>query len=189
MGRRRFVSPPYACLPTALHRVVLRATPHHQRTTTLTKPPITVYSQAFFDFNYPDLSRWTKTIPNAARSCFITFGPGLSYFACAQGNGSVWAGVSSELTDKVQKAYDTPSTAALGMDGAWFVMWPDGYFTWKFYGNYGALDKILTEAAPRSVAVSIPNCAKRVGTDVQSSTLPSRHTTRNTISCPSRTEP
>jgi hypothetical protein len=34
-------------------------------------------------------------------------------------------------------------------------MWPDGYYSWKFYGNYTGLDKILNEAAPRSVAVSV----------------------------------
>jgi hypothetical protein len=93
-------------------------------------------------------------VPNAPRACFITFGTGLSYFGCAQGRGSVWAGVSSELTDKVQKAFDTPCCAALGMGEAWFVMWPDGYYAWKFYGNYAGLDKILNEAAPRTVSVS-----------------------------------
>lgn len=113
-----------------------------------------VYSQTYFDFNYPDLAAWTKRIPNAPRACFVTFGPGLSYFGCAQGHGSVWAGVSSELTDKVQKAYDTPSSAALGVNSAWFVMWPDGYFAWKFYGAYEGLDKELKGAEPRSVAVS-----------------------------------
>jgi len=110
------------------------------------------YSQTYFDLNYPDLSRWTKMIPNAARSCFVTFGPGLSYFACSPGHGSTWAGVSSELTDKVQKAFDTPSCVALGAKGSWFVSWPDGYYSWKFYGCYSGLDKILNEAAPRTVS-------------------------------------
>lgn len=112
-----------------------------------------VFSESLFEINYPDLSRWTKTIPNAPSACFVTFGPGLSYFACAPGHGSTWAGVSSDLTDKVQKAFDTPSCVSLGMNQAWFVMWPDGYYAWKFYGKYGGLDKILTEAAPRSVSV------------------------------------
>lgn len=42
------------------------------------------------------------------------------------------------------------------MDNAWFVMWPDGYYSWKFYGGYGGLDRILTDAEPRSVSVSLP---------------------------------
>lgn len=116
--------------------------------------PVPVYSQTYFDFNYPDLSRWTKTIPHAPRACFITFGTGLSYFACAPGHGSTWAGISSELMDKVQKAFDTPSCVALGMNEAWCVLWPDGSISWKLYGNYGGLDEILTKAIPGSVSVS-----------------------------------
>ncbi|KAF1975474.1 hypothetical protein BU23DRAFT_552431 [Bimuria novae-zelandiae CBS 107.79] len=111
-----------------------------------------LYSQNVFDINYPDLSRWTKTIPNAPRSCYVTFGQGYSYFASAPGRGSVWAAIPSELSDKVQKAYDTPCCVALGMNNAWFVLWPDGYYSWKFYGGYNGLDKILTEAEPRSVS-------------------------------------
>ena len=86
----------------------------------------------------------------------MTFGPGLTYFACAPGMGSLWSGVPSDLTDKVMKAYDTPNQVALGVSSAWFVMWPDGYYSWKFYGGYSSLDKILDAAEPRSVAVS-PN--------------------------------
>ncbi|KAF2787561.1 hypothetical protein K505DRAFT_316474 [Melanomma pulvis-pyrius CBS 109.77] len=110
------------------------------------------YSQTTFDLNYPDLSRWTKTIPNAPRACFVTFGPNLSFFASARGHGSIWAGIPSDLSDKVQKAYDTPNCVSLGMNKAWFVMWPDGYYSWKFYGSYGGLDRILTDAEPRTVS-------------------------------------
>ena len=70
--------------------------------------------------------------------------------------GSIWSGVPGDLTDKVMKAYDTPNQVALGVNNAWFVMWPDGYYSWKFYGGYSSLDKILDAAEPRSVAVS-PN--------------------------------
>jgi hypothetical protein len=55
----------------------------------------------------------------------------------------------------VHKAYDTPCQASLGVKDAWFVMWPDGYFSWKFYGGYANLDKILDAAEPRSVSVSL----------------------------------
>ncbi|KAF2738423.1 hypothetical protein EJ04DRAFT_428937 [Polyplosphaeria fusca] len=110
------------------------------------------YSQIHFDINYPDLSRWTKTIPNGPRACHVVFGPGLSFFACAQGYGSIWAGVPGDLTDKVQKAYDTPTQVSLGVNNAWFVMWADGYYAWKFYGNYSGLDQILTTAEPRTVS-------------------------------------
>ncbi|KAF2192479.1 hypothetical protein K469DRAFT_800457 [Zopfia rhizophila CBS 207.26] len=110
------------------------------------------YSQTYFDINYPDLSRWMKTIPNAPKVCFITFGLGLSYYASAPGYGSIWAGIPTDLTDKIQKAFDTPCCVSLGMNNAWFVMWPDGYFSWKFYGAYGTLDKILDTAEPRSVS-------------------------------------
>ena len=58
--------------------------------------------------------------------------------------------------DKIQKAYDTPCCVALGRDNSWFVMWPDGYYAWKFYGHYSGLDKILTDAEPRTVSVSLP---------------------------------
>ncbi|KAF2467247.1 uncharacterized protein BDR25DRAFT_317004 [Lindgomyces ingoldianus] len=110
------------------------------------------YSQNTFDINYPDLSRWIKTIPNAPRQCVITFGPALSFFACAPGLGSIWAGIPGDLSDKVQKAFDTPCNVSLGMNNAWFVMWPDGYYAWKFYGGYATLDKILDAAEPRSVS-------------------------------------
>ncbi|KAF2007429.1 hypothetical protein P154DRAFT_119142 [Amniculicola lignicola CBS 123094] len=110
------------------------------------------YSQTYFDINYPDLSRWTTTIPAAARNVYVSFGPNLTYFACAPGRGSIWAGLPGELTDKIQKAFDTPCCVSLGMNDAWFVMWPDGYFVWKFYGKYAPLDAILNAAEPRSVS-------------------------------------
>ena len=112
-----------------------------------------VYSQNTFDQNYPSLSAWIKTIPNAPRAAYVTFGPNLSYFASAKGYGSIWAGVPSDLSDKVQKAYDTPNCVSLGLNNAWFVMWPDGYYSWKFYGSYKGLDDILKEAEPRTVSV------------------------------------
>ncbi|KAF2868048.1 hypothetical protein BDV95DRAFT_168786 [Massariosphaeria phaeospora] len=112
----------------------------------------TFYSQTHFDINYPDLAQWTKRIPSAPRACFVTFGEGLSYFAAAPGHGSIWAGIPSDLSDKVQKAFDTPCCVALGKKNAWFVLWPDGYYSWKFYGHYAGLDTILTDAEPRSVS-------------------------------------
>jgi hypothetical protein len=110
--------------------------------------------QTYFEMNYVDLSRWTKTLPNASKSCFVTFGLNLSYFASAPGHGSIWAGIPSDLEDKVRKAFDTPCCVSLGAHNAWFVLWPDGNFAWKFHGNYSALNKILTEAAPGSISVS-----------------------------------
>jgi hypothetical protein len=120
--------------------------------TTLT---LAVYSQTHFETNYAELVRWTKTMPHAPRSCFVTFGQNLSYFACATGYGSVWAGIPSELEDKLRKTFDTPSCVALGSKNAWAVIYPDGFIAWKFYGHYSALDKILKEAVPRSVAVRL----------------------------------
>jgi hypothetical protein len=55
----------------------------------------------------------------------------------------------------VRKVFDTPLCVGLGKHNAWVVLYPDGYIEWKFYGHYSALDKILKEAAPRSVAVSL----------------------------------
>lgn len=150
LERKRYVS----CSRLHAFSLVAPFVRTRNETNVLIKRAPAVYSQSYFDFNYPDLSRWTKTVPNAARVCFVTFGTGLSYFACAPGHGSVWAGVPSELTDKVQKAFDTPCCVSLGMDQAWFVLWPDGYCSWKFHGHYGELDKILNEAAPRTVSVS-----------------------------------
>lgn len=109
------------------------------------------YSQFFFDTNYPDLSNWLKTIPNASRDAFITFGPGLAYFACAPRYGSIWAGIPIDMSAEVQRAYETPNLVSLGMNGAWFVMWPDGHYAWKFYGSYSALDKILNAAEENSI--------------------------------------
>ncbi|KAF1842372.1 uncharacterized protein K460DRAFT_370340 [Cucurbitaria berberidis CBS 394.84] len=110
------------------------------------------YSQTYFDVNYADLARWTKSFPNAPRLCFVTFGQNLSYFASAPGHGSIWGGIPSELEDKVRKAFDTPCCVALGQKNAWLVLYPDGYIAWKFYGHYSALDKILKDAAPQSVS-------------------------------------
>ncbi|OCK81684.1 hypothetical protein K432DRAFT_294944 [Lepidopterella palustris CBS 459.81] len=109
------------------------------------------YTQTHFDMTYPDLSAWTKSIPAAPSTVFVVFGPGMTYFACAPGYGSIWSGIPIDLKDKVQKAFDTPCQVALGVKSAWFVMWPDGYYAWKFYGGYGELDKILDAAEPRSV--------------------------------------
>lgn len=95
-------------------------------------------------------------MPGGPRLTFVTFGPNLSYFACAPGQGAIWGGIPSELEDKVRKAFDTPSCVGLGKHDAWVVVYPDGYIAWKFYGHYTGLDKILTEAAPRSVEVGLP---------------------------------
>ncbi|KAH7079171.1 hypothetical protein BKA63DRAFT_507864 [Paraphoma chrysanthemicola] len=119
---------------------------------TLTGEDKLYHSQAHFEQTYADLARWTKSFPQAPRSCFVTFGQNLSYFACAPGRGSIWGGIPSELEDKVRKAIDTPLCVGLGKHNAWVVLYPDGYIAWKFYGHYSALDKILAEAAPRSVA-------------------------------------
>ncbi|KAJ4984296.1 hypothetical protein SVAN01_10201 [Stagonosporopsis vannaccii] len=110
------------------------------------------YSQTYFESTYSDLCRWTKTLPNASRSCFVTFGSGLSYFACAPGYGSIWAGIPSELENKIRKSLDTPCCVSLGAHNAWFVLWPDGDCAWNFNGHYNALDRILREATPRSVS-------------------------------------
>jgi hypothetical protein len=55
----------------------------------------------------------------------------------------------------VRKVFDTPLCVGLGKHNAWVVLYPDGYIEWKFYGHYSALDKILKETAPHSVAVSL----------------------------------
>lgn len=99
--------------------------------------------------------RWTKTLPNASSACFVTFGLNMSYFACAPGSGSIWAGIPSELEEKVRKSFETPSCVALGTNNAWFVLWPNGDCYWRLNGHYNGLDKVLSEAAPRSVSVSI----------------------------------
>lgn len=85
----------------------------------------------------------------------MTFGQNLIYFACAASQGSIWAGIPPELEDTVRKVVDTPMCVALGKHSAWLVLYPDGYIAWKFYGYYSALDKILREAAPCSIAVSV----------------------------------
>ncbi|KAF1830408.1 hypothetical protein BDW02DRAFT_101807 [Decorospora gaudefroyi] len=109
------------------------------------------YSQTYFDIHYPDLARWTKSIPGAARSCFVTFGQHLGYFACAPGHGSIWAGIPSELEDTVRKSFDAPSCVSLGMKDAWFVLYPDGRLAWNFHGHYSALNKILADVVAGSV--------------------------------------
>jgi hypothetical protein len=113
-----------------------------------------VYSQTYFDINYPDLAQWTKSFPNAARSCFVTFGQNLSYFACAPGHGSIRVGIPSDLEDTLRKSFDTPSCVSLGMKHAWFILYPDGRVAWIFHGHYSALNKILLGAAPGPVTVS-----------------------------------
>lgn len=195
-GRIRFVS--FVCTSkqtnetkhVELKIILTRRTGHH----TDTHPQ--VYSQTFFDTNYPDLSRWTKTVPNAPRSCYVTFGQGFSYFASAPGRGSVWAAIPTELSDKIQKAYDTPCCVALGVNNAWFVLWPDGYYSWKFYGDYAGLDEILRAAEPRSVSVSLRLlfvlCCEWVWVGIEadeSSISPSPPTTATTTSSPSATAP
>jgi hypothetical protein len=110
------------------------------------------YSQTYFENSYADLCRWTKALPTASSSCFVTFGLGLSYFASAPGQGSIWAGIPSELEDKVRKSYETPCCVSLGMHDSWFVSWPGGACSWKFNGCYIPLEKILGEATPGSVS-------------------------------------
>jgi len=148
-----------------------------------------VYSQTYFEITYPDLCRWTKTLPDASRNCFVTFGLSLSYFACAPGHGSIWAGIPSELEDKVRKSLDTPCCVSLGAYNAWFVLWPDGNCTWKFNGHYNALDRILNEAVPRSVAVSIAYASRNHTANDDDSMSLSLHTTSITTSLRSETSP
>jgi hypothetical protein len=80
----------------------------------------------------------------------------------------------------VRKAFDTPLCVGLGKHNAWVVLYPDGYIAWKFYNYYSALDKILKDATPRSIAVSpeIRSVARSL-TDLANSTLRSRPTTKS----------
>ena len=135
------------------------------------------------------MSHWIKTISVAPKACFVTFGLNLSYFACAPGHGSIWAGIPSELEDKLRKSFDTPCCVSLGVHNAWFMLWPDGTCTWKFNGHYSVLEKILTEAAPRSVSVSnaVQFRGRRTHGDI--STSLSHRTTNNTTSSPFGTSP
>ncbi|USP82424.1 hypothetical protein yc1106_09698 [Curvularia clavata] len=109
------------------------------------------FSQTYFDVNYPDLARWSKSFSNAARSCFITFGQNFSYFACAQGRGSIWAGIPSDLEAKVRKSNETPTCVSLGAKNAWFLMYPDRRLAWDFHGHYSILNKIIVDAAPGAI--------------------------------------
>lgn len=140
---------------TAKIRSVWSSQPRRTTTSVALSLTLPVYSQVFFEVNYPDLASWLQTIPNAPRDAFITFGPGLSYFACAPRYGSIWAGIPTDMSVEVQRAPETPSSVSLGMNGAWFVMWPDGHYAWKFYGSYPALDKILNAAEERSIEVCL----------------------------------
>ena len=97
-------------------------------------------------------------MPTASSSCFVTFGLGLSYFASAPGQGSIWAGIPSELEEKVRKSCETPCCVSLGMHDSWFVLWPGGNYLWKFNGCYIPLEKILGEATPGSVSVGYTFC-------------------------------
>lgn len=136
-----------------------------------------------------DLCQWTKTLPNASRICFVTFGLNMNYFACAPGHGSIWAGIPSELEDKVRKSFDTPCCVSLGAHNAWFILWPNGNCAWNFNGYYDALNRILNEAMPQSVTVSSSQIhLETVGTK-DNSTLPSRLTTSVTTSSRSKTTP
>jgi hypothetical protein len=56
----------------------------------------------------------------------------------------------------------------LGKHNAWVLLYADGHIAWKFHGHYSALDKILNEAVPRSVAVSsLLSASARIQTDDQ----------------------
>jgi len=110
------------------------------------------YSQTHFEACYADLAKWTKSMPNAPRLSFVTFGPNLSYFACAPGHGSIWAGIPSELEDKVRKnSSDTPSCVGLGKHNAWVVVYPSGHMSWNMQGHYTGLEQILKETTAGAV--------------------------------------
>jgi hypothetical protein len=90
----------------------------------------------------------------------MTFGQGLSYFACDIGQRSIppmiWAGLPPELEEKlVSRQPDTPLCVALGKHTAWVVLYSNGYIDWRFYGYYSGLDKILRDATHRPIAVSV----------------------------------
>ncbi|KAH3972476.1 hypothetical protein HBH70_001910 [Parastagonospora nodorum] len=110
------------------------------------------YTEKSFETTYPDLVRWMKGLSNAPRSCFVTFGQNLSYFACAADQGSIWGGIPSELEDTVRKVVDMPTFVCLGKHNAWLVLYPNGYIAWKFHGHYSALHTILNNTAPQSIA-------------------------------------
>ncbi|KAL5119535.1 hypothetical protein ACEQ8H_002600 [Pleosporales sp. CAS-2024a] len=110
------------------------------------------YTEKSFETTYPELVRWMKTLANAPRSCFVTFGPNLSYFACAADQGSIWDGIPPELEDTLRKVVDMPVFLCLGKHNAWLVLYPNGIIAWKFHGQYAALDKILKETPPLTIA-------------------------------------
>jgi hypothetical protein len=95
-----------------------------------------------------------KSFPNAARSSFVTFGQNFSYFACAPGHGSIWAGIPSDLENRVKKSLVTPTCVGIGMKDAWFVLFSNGDLACNLKGYYSGLNKILAEAAPGTVSVS-----------------------------------
>jgi hypothetical protein len=92
----------------------------------------------------------------------VTFGQNFSYFACAPGHGSIWAGIPSDLESRVKKSLVTPTCVGIGMKDAWFVLFSNGDLAWNLRGYYNSLNKILAEAAPGTVNVSTEDMSRLI---------------------------
>ena len=87
----------------------------------------------------------------------VTFGHGSSYYARSP-QAARWHDIPSDLENEIREKTvhsddSAPDSVALGKDGAWVAVWPDGTCNWNLGKNYIAVHKALREEGHKGISV------------------------------------
>ena len=109
------------------------------------------------DEAHPGLLEWLDARVSTPRR--VVFGPGLSYVAW-QPMGSHWIGDEApksvkELINSAHTLYTSIRLVALGVQGAYIIIWENGMMRWDLKDQYPALDDILSKCDGEDVSVRI----------------------------------
>ena len=88
----------------------------------------------------------------------VTFGPECSYYARSP-QAARWHDLPSDLDKeirgkKIHGDDGAPDSVALGKDGAWAAVWPDGTCTWNLVKDYVSVHNALRANEQKGIAVS-----------------------------------
>lgn len=106
-----------------------------------------------FEDSFPGLSKFLKKQPWS--KCKVTFGPedGEYFVACENGQ----AGWNVRVPDEFEKDSRTVNMAALGINGAYVILFANGEVEWACGVNYPDLNEVLEESERGDVVVCFPS--------------------------------
>lgn len=104
---------------------------------------------------HPGLLEWSHIRPRSPKR--VVFGPGLSYIAW-QPMGNHMSGKEAptsvkELINSAHTLYTSIRLVALGVQGAYIIIWENGMMRWDLKDQYTALDSILSNCDGEDVSV------------------------------------